>query len=53
MRTALLSGAPSPIEYPTPKSDEIIEQDKTFVGMPLGLTPEDVVVVRAEEMFEK
>ncbi len=53
MRTALLSGAPSPIEYPTPKSAEILAQDKMFIGMPLGLKPEDVVVVRAGEMFEK
>ena len=53
MREALVSGAPSPIEYPTPKPAEILEQDKEFIGMPLGLKPEDVVVVKAAEMFER
>jgi zinc protease len=53
MREALVSGAPSPIEYPTPKPPEILEQDKTFIGAPLGLTANDVVVVKATEMFEK
>lgn len=52
MREALVSGAPSPIEYPTPKPPEILEQDKEFIAMPLGLKAEDVVVVKAGEMFE-
>lgn len=53
MRDALVSGTPSPIEYPTPKPPEILEQDKTFIAMPLQLKAEDVVVVQAGDMFEK
>jgi zinc protease len=53
MREMLVSGAPSPINYPTPKPPEILEQDKEFIARPFGLTPEEVVGVKASEMFEK
>ncbi len=53
MRDALVSGAASPIEYPTPKPPEILAQDKTFIATPLGFAAEDVAVVKATEMFER
>jgi zinc protease len=52
MKEALTSGKPSPIEYPTPKSDAVLAEDKEFIGMPLGLKAEDVMIVKAGEMFE-
>ncbi len=51
MKRALTSGEPSPIDYPTPKSDEVLAEDKRFIGMPLGLKPEDVMIVKAGDMF--
>ncbi len=53
MRDALVSGVSSPIEYPTPKPPEILEQDEEFIGAPLWIGPEDVMVVKAGEMFER
>ena len=52
MKQALTSGQPSPIEYPTPKPDAILAEDKLFIGMPFGLKAEDVMIVKAGEMFE-
>jgi zinc protease len=53
LRDAIVSGAPSPIDYPTPKPDKILEQDKAFIGMPLGITADEILVVKATDLFEK
>ena len=50
MKQALTSGQPSPIEYPTPKPDAILTEDKLFIGMPLGLKAEDITDVIVTHM---
>jgi zinc protease len=51
LKKALVSNAASPIEYPTPKDDAVLEEDAQFIAMNLGLAAEDVMVVKASEMF--
>lgn len=51
LKEALLSNAPSPIEYPTPKSADILEEDKEIASYPLKVKAEDVEIVPIEDVF--
>ncbi len=50
-KKALVAGAPSPYQYPTPKSKEIREEDRAISTFPLAIEPENVMVVPVEELF--
>lgn len=43
--------APSPIKYPTPKPKEVLEDDKQIVNFPLNIKPENVKIVKVENLF--
>ncbi len=54
LASEIRSGAPSPITYPVPKAAEVLEADRVIERFPLGVTgPEDVKVVKVEELFER
>ncbi len=53
LKKALVSGEPSSFEYPTPKSKEVLEEDKEIVKYPLGIKAENVKIVPVETLFEK
>lgn len=51
-RKTLLSDAPSPMKYNSPKPGDIVEEDKLVSTRKLGLTPEQVSIVPVEEVFK-
>jgi zinc protease len=53
LREALVSGAPTPIEYPTPKPTAVLEQDQDIAAFPLAIPAERVTVVPVESVFER
>jgi zinc protease len=52
LRDAILSGAPSPIKYNSPKPPDILEEDKTIETYKINVRPEQVVVVPVERVFQ-
>ncbi len=52
LKDALVTGAPSPITYDTPKPDEILEEDKEIIKYPLNIAKGAVKIIPATEMFE-
>lgn len=50
---ALASGAPSPIEYPSPKPEAILEEDPKIASYPLGIAAENVRTIPVAEIFER
>jgi zinc protease len=52
IRTALTSGAATPITYASPKPDEVTKEDPEIAGYPLKIDPAKVTVVPVEKMFE-
>lgn len=52
-KEALVSGKASPIEYSTPKSEEVLSEDKFIMKYPLHIKTADVRIVPVEEMFEE
>jgi zinc protease len=51
LKQALVSDAPSPMTYATPKPPEVLEEDKTIAVYPLKIRPEKVVVVPVDSTF--
>lgn len=50
---ALRSGAPSPITYASPKSEELLTQDQAISSSKLPLRPEAIQVIPAQQFMEK
>jgi zinc protease len=50
---ALAANAPSPITYSSPKSDAVIEEDKTISSYPLQVKRENIRVVPVADLFLK
>ena len=53
LRDALVSDKPSPIEYASPKPDEIHVEDRVISTYPLDLERGDVRVVGVDDVFER
>jgi zinc protease len=53
LRDAIAGEAPSPITYPSPKSTEILEQDKVIQAYPLGIPAEKIEVIPVDQIFAK
>jgi zinc protease len=52
LKDKLVSGAPSPMTYNSPKPQDLLEEDKVVQGWNLGLRPEDVKIVPLEQVFQ-
>ncbi|HXG63629.1 MAG TPA: pitrilysin family protein [Blastocatellia bacterium] len=52
-RKAAIENAPSPIAYATAMPPEVLEEDKAIEKYPLNFSPEAIVVVPVEEVFER
>jgi zinc protease len=52
LREALVSGKPSPITYNSPKSEEILEEDKIIEKFPIPVKLEQIAIVPVEEVFQ-
>jgi len=53
LRTLLASDAPTPIDYPTPKPDEILAEDREIAVVPLALPAERVEILPVDQAFER
>jgi zinc protease len=51
IKAALAAGAPTPIEYASPKADEVMREDPEIASFPLRLDAGNIEVVAVEEMF--
>jgi zinc protease len=50
---ALVSDAPSPIQYDSPKPAEIVEEDRMLMNKPLGITADRVRITPVAEVFAR
>ncbi len=53
LKEALVSNAPSPYTYPTPKPEKILEEDKQISTYKLAIKPENVTIVPVGDLFIK
>jgi zinc protease len=53
LKETLVSDAPSPITYQTPKPDAIVQEDKEIASFPLKIKPENVKIVQVDDLFVK
>jgi zinc protease len=49
----LLTDAPSPITYKTPKPSRILEADKEIGVFPLKIKPGNLTVLQVKDLFER
>ena len=52
LREALISDAPSPITYPTPRPAEVLKEDQEIMKFPLHIRPENIRIVPGKTLFE-
>ncbi len=52
LKNVLVNNLPSPITYESEKPAGIYEEDKEISTYPLSIKPEDVTIVKVEEIFE-
>lgn len=52
-KDALVADAPSPITYSSPKSAEVLEEDKEIIAFPLKVKAENVRIVPVEQLFQR
>jgi zinc protease len=53
LRDALVSGAPTPISYTTPKPAAVLEEDREIAAFPLEIAAERVTVIPVASAFER
>ncbi|TAH37067.1 MAG: insulinase family protein [Planctomycetota bacterium] len=53
MKQKLAGGAPSPITYPAPKPQEILDEDQAIASWPLNIIAANITIVPVDQMFEK
>lgn len=51
LKKALVTNAPSPYQYPTPKPEAVLAEDRQIAVFPLEIRPENVTVVPIAELF--
>ncbi len=51
LQQALISDAPSPMKYATPKPKEVLEEDREIERYPLTIKPENVAIVKVADLF--
>ncbi|HVI02164.1 MAG TPA: pitrilysin family protein [Enhygromyxa sp.] len=53
LRDAIVADQPATIEYPSPKSDAVLAEDKLIGAHPLGVPAANVTIVSVDEMFAR
>jgi zinc protease len=53
LQKQLTSDDPTPIEYDSPKPDDIVRADATIASLPLGIAASNVRTVPVDQMFEQ
>lgn len=52
LAAAMAADTPSPMSYPTPKSDEVLEEDKVIESWPLAITAGGIRTIAVDDVFE-
>jgi zinc protease len=52
LKIDLVNNTPSPIQYRTPKPENILEEDKVIEIFPLKVLPENVTIIKVDEVFQ-
>lgn len=52
LKNHLVNNTPSPIKYRTPKPENILEEDKLIEVFPLKVLPENVTILKVDEVFQ-
>jgi zinc protease len=52
-KDALLSDAPSPIKYSTPKPESVLSEDKEIIKFPIKVKEENIKIVPVADLFVK
>ncbi len=52
LKDALVRDLPSPITYKNPKPQAVMDEDKAIEKFPVPLKPEDVTIVKVEDLFK-
>jgi zinc protease len=52
LKNHLVNNTPSPIKYRTPKPENILEEDKLIEVFPLKVLPENVTIIKVDEVFQ-
>lgn len=50
---AVKSGAPTPITYASPKPAGLLAEDEVIARFPFGVKPEEIELVKPEQLFER
>ena len=53
LKRLLLSGAPTPIDYPGEPSPEIVAEDQEIAGFSIEVTEADITILDISEVFER
>lgn len=53
LKEDLINNVPSPITYPTPKPEEVLNEDKEIAIFPIKVLPEKIQIVPVDSMFLK
>lgn len=53
LKQDLLSNAPSPISYPTPKPQSVLDEDKEIEVFPITTSNDNIKVILVEDLFKK
>jgi zinc protease len=53
LKAALVSGKPTPIQYPTPKGKDVLAADRQISAFPLHFRADEIRVVKAQDLFAK
>jgi zinc protease len=53
LKKKLVSGAPTPIGYPGPQAQEILDEDEAIAAFPIPVKEENVRIVDIDDVFEK
>jgi zinc protease len=51
LKEALVANTPSPITYPTPKPQDVLEEDKAISVYPISVKPENISIKSVDTMF--
>jgi zinc protease len=51
LRESLWTDRASPLSYDAEKPPALLQEDKAIEGLPLGMTAEDVRILKADEVF--
>lgn len=52
LKAALVSNKPSPMEYNSPKAQDILDEDKVIEKLPIAIKAENVKIVPVDQVFQ-